>query len=397
MLRRLAFLAILPLTAVLPQTASAAAWSTVPLPRHTTLSSVSCRSTRWCEAIGGWQNRLQVAHWNGTRWSVTSDLPDPRGGVLFGLTCRPTNSCVAVGELFPHEYQPINPLIERWNGRRWRVESAPKPRPLKGYRGVNTRLYSVACPAAKLCFAVGKAVAFGAGNAPGVPLIERWDGRRWQLMRSPATADAPLESISCTSTRACTAVGGFEHEVGTPEANNQQIEYPATVEHWNGQTWSLGSLTTPTGASGAGLLGVSCTSASNCLGVGSAFEPGPDYMPGNNGGNDQAVAAPGDGTAFSASALAFPSSAYRSPSSPGNPTTVLGAISCATSTSCAAVGRYGATNGAIGPLVATWNGSDWTQLALRRGPVELTSVSCPARSWCMAVGSTIAERFRAHD
>ncbi len=118
MLRRLAFLAIMPLTAVLPQAASAAGWSAVPLPRHTTLSSVSCRSARWCEAIGGWQNRLQVAHWNGTRWSVSSDLPDPRGSVLFGLTCHPINSCVAVGELFPHEYQPINSLIERWHGQR---------------------------------------------------------------------------------------------------------------------------------------------------------------------------------------------------------------------------------------------------------------------------------------
>ncbi|MGI8506557.1 MAG: hypothetical protein ACR2MK_07065, partial [Solirubrobacteraceae bacterium] len=166
-----------------------------------------------------------------------------------------------------------------------------------------------------------------------------------------------------------------------------------TVERWSGRTWSLGSVTTPAGASGAGLLGVSCAARLTCLGVGNAFTPDGDNIPGDDGGTDQAIAAPGDGTAFSASTLAFPPSAYRGPSAAGNPITVLEAISCATATSCAAVGRYGATNGAIGPLAASWNGATWTQVALRRGPVQLSSVSCPALGWCMAVGDGIAERF----
>jgi hypothetical protein len=366
----------------------------VLLPRHTGLTAVSCVTARWCKGVGGWQNRLQVADWNGRRWSVNTRLPDPPGAVLSGLSCRSRTSCVAVGELFAHEYQPVNPLIERWDGRSWRTQSAPKPAAPAGYRGVNTRLFATACPSVKLCFAVGQAVPFGAGNAPGGPLIERWDGRRWRLVDRPGAA-APLSAISCTSARACTAVGGYEDEVGTPDANNQQVEFPSTVEHWDGSRWSLGSVTIPSGAIGAGLLGVSCTAPRTCLGVGNAFVSGPDYAPGNDGGNDRAVAAPGDGMTFSSTALAFPPSAYRAPSPVGDPTTVLRAISCATSSSCAAVGRYAATNGALGPLVASWNGLTWTQLAVRRGPVELTSVSCPAPGWCMAVGDGIAERFSA--
>lgn len=113
---------------------------------------------------------------------------------------------------------------------------------------------------------------------------------------------------------------------------------------------------------------------------------------GSDGGTNQAIAGTGDGTTYSASTLAFPATVYRAPES-GTPRTWLTAVSCATSTSCAAVGSYGATDGAIGPLAATWNGSSWTQIALRRGPVQLYSVSCPSRRWCMAVGGTIAERW----
>ncbi|MFZ1994376.1 MAG: hypothetical protein WAU75_09715 [Solirubrobacteraceae bacterium] len=325
---------------------------------------------------------------------MSTDVPDPRGAGVAAVSCRSMTSCVAVGERLPRETRPVDPFIERWDGHRWRIETAPKPAAPSGYRAVNARLDAVACPSATLCFAVGQAVPFGAGNAPGVPLIEHWNGSRWTLAGEP-TAAAPLTSISCPSTHACTAVGGFEHVLGAPDANNQQVEYPNVVEHWNGSSWDLGSVSTPAGTLGDGLLGVSCTRALACLGVGSGFEPGPGYAPGTDAGTDQAIAAPGDGSAFSASTLAFPPSAYRSPSLTGNPTTVLFAISCAASTLCAAVGGYNATNGAVGPLAATWNGSTWTQIALRRGPVQLGSVSCPTPRWCMAVGNTIAERWTA--
>ena len=391
---RLSLLLVLAFLLVSAAAASAAAWSIVPLPRHSGLSAISCRSTRWCEAIGSWQNRLRVSHWNGARWSVSSALPDPREASMLGITCRSTRACVAVGELFRREYQPRRSLIERWDGRRWHVESTPKPAAPKGYRGVNTSFRAVACPGAELCFAVGQAVPLGAGNAPGVPLIERWDGRRWHLVHGPA-AGAPLTSISCISTRSCSAVGGVEHVVGTSAANNQQVEYPTTVQRWNGSAWSLGSFRPPAGVDGAGLLGVSCASAHRCLAVGNqettVTDGGIAYQ-----GVDQAIAGSGDGSVFTASPLAFPGSVYRGGTGSATPpATVLTSIACAPSNanSCAAVGGYRADNAAIGPLVASWNGWSWTQVPLRRGPVQLTSVSCPALGWCMAVGGGIAERY----
>jgi len=374
-----------------PACALGAGWSTMSLPRHPGLDAVSCTSSRWCMARGDWRSREQVGRWNGRRWTVGTNVPNPKGATVAAVTCRSTRFCVAVGQLFPRETTPVDPLVERWDGHRWTSGTAPKPAPPRGYRGVNGRLSAVACPSVRLCFAVGQAVPFGAGSAPGVPLIERWNGSRWTLVHGPS-AGSPLTSISCPTSRSCTAVGGYEHETGTPAANNEQIAYPSVVEHWNGRSWSAGSASTPPGALGAGLLGISCAQGGTCLGVGSAFEPGPGYAVGNPVGSDQAIAATGNGTAFTASTLAFPSSVYRAPSS-GSPTTVLTTVSCASARSCAAVGRYAATNGALGPLAATWNGTAWTQIALRRGPVALTSVSCPVSRWCMAVGDGIAERW----
>jgi hypothetical protein len=91
--------------------------------------------------------------------------------------------------------------------------------------------------------------------------------------------------------------------------------------------------------------------------------------------------------------LSYPPDVYRSPSTQ-NPQTALNAIACQTSAWCAAVGTYVASNGAIGPLAAVWNGSTWTQTVLRRGPAALESIACPGLGWCMAVDGTIAERFR---
>jgi hypothetical protein len=379
-------LVVLALLATAAPAAMAGRWSTVPLPRHSGLASLTCRFTDWCEAIGGQGKRLAAGHWNGSRWSLSTQLPDPRGASLDAITCRSASSCVAVGDVYSAIWRPITPLVERWNGRGWRREMTPSPKEPRGFRGgVNVRLRSVACPGRRLCFAIGQAVALGSGNAPGIPLIERWDGRRWSVVLDRG-GNSPLTSISCASTRACAAVGSLEASTGTSAANNQQVEYPGTVERWDGHRWSPGSFSGPVAPEVGGPSGVDCTSASACLAVGTEVN-GSTY-------GHQAIAAQGTDGAFSSVPLAFPASAYRGDT--GNPETRLFAVSCAPTDPafCAAVGTYNATNGAIGPLAANWNGSAWSQIALRRGPVYLASVSCPALGWCMAVGGGIAEVFR---
>lgn len=239
--------------------ASAAGWSSVPTPRRSGLSAVSCRSPRWCEAVGGWDRRLTAARWNGSRWlqqAAPAHPLDAYASVLTGLECSSVRSCLAVGEYFTGSRSPAIPLIERWSGDRWSIQAAPSARAPHGYRYTNTRLEAVTCPSSRLCFAVGQAVAFGAGNAPGTPLIEGWNGRRWTLASSPQAA-GPLTSISCASARSCTAVGGYENEVGNAAANNFHELYVAAVEHWDGHSWALQSFPTPVGAIAALPFGIS--------------------------------------------------------------------------------------------------------------------------------------------
>jgi hypothetical protein len=296
---------------------------------------------------------------------------------------------VAVGEYFRRSRSPAIPLIERWNGARWSVQSAPSAPAPSGYRYTNSRLEAVACPSSSLCFAVGQAVAFGAGNAPGAPLIERWNGRRWRRAAS-LQASGPLTSISCTSTRACTAVGGVENTVGTANANNQHQVYSSAIERWNGHSWSLQPFPAPPASLAAIPLGVSCTSAIVCTAVGSAASAqtgqAASFPP------DQAVVGNWNAATWSTQTQNYPPAIYRSPSTQ-TPHTSLTAVACQTSASCAAVGSYVASNGDIGPLGAVWDGSTWTETVLRRGPVQLASVACPALGWCMAVGGVIAERL----
>jgi hypothetical protein len=129
-----------------------------------------------------------------------------------------------------------------------------------------------------------------------------------------------------------------------------------------------------------------------------ALDPADDSAPRSCHGEasgpaqEQALTATWDGTAWTAQVQPFPAGVMRAPADQ-IPSTWLGAVACRTITSCAAVGGYTATNDDIGPLAASWNGIDWSQAVLRRRPVVLDSVACPALGWCMAVGGTIAERL----
>jgi hypothetical protein len=73
-------------------------------------------------------------------------------------------------------------------------------------------------------------------------------------------------------------------------------------------------------------------------------------------------------------------------------------VSCASTTSCVAVGSYQDTNGFEYGLIDMWNGASWTAV---QAPVpnntgndgdgdqdvSLVSVSCPSAGWCVATGS----------
>jgi hypothetical protein len=93
-------------------------------------------------------------------------------------------------------------LAESWNGTSWSVVNSPSPSD-----NLN-QLNSVSCVSPVACTAVGYVSTLSGGYRT---LIESWNGTSWSVVSSPnigsATSPNSLEGVSCTSATACTAVG----------------------------------------------------------------------------------------------------------------------------------------------------------------------------------------------
>ena len=403
------------------------------------LYGVSCTSARACTTVGS-----VVERWNGSRWTVLRGLPnvslarvscssaddctavgfggngpvaerlhegkqsikpmpdpggEPGGAAFQGLACSSATACVAVGFFYPDSSGDTAPLLERLNGHHWSIVALGAPQS----RG---RLGGVSCPARRTCAAVGSL------STPSTNLTWalHWNGKSWSKQNSPnptVPASAQLNAVSCVSLTACTAVGQY-----TDVAGGHQTLAVA----WNGTAWSIQNTPNPIGASDSRLNGVSCSSASACIAVGST-----DYRPlaerwdgvswtiqsitsvppaasldGISCSSDSACIAVGssdnqslaerwDGVSWTVGNVAPISTSG---------TNQLRAVACASATVCTAVGTY--TNVPPAPvmnhpLVESWDGSGWSiQTAPSpNGNGSLTSVSCAAASACTAVGSVV--------
>jgi hypothetical protein len=86
----------------------------------------------------------------------------------------------------------------------------------------------------------------------------------WVSLPISNPAGAPrstLLAVSCSSPRACTAVGDIETG-GSSSA--------AMAQRWNGTSWTVQAGVTPAGAQDARLTGVACPRANFCVAVGGA-------------------------------------------------------------------------------------------------------------------------------
>lgn len=163
------------------------------------LAAVSCPSAASCYAVGSFTPQHSTAsdalieHWNGKKWSQQA-APDPRGtnfDDLADVSCRSSKFCVAVGT------DGVGELIERWNGHSW---SATTPKSAS-----SAMLTGVSCPSATRCFAVGSNITPTGGS-----VVERWNGASWSGSTTPVPHGASypgLQSVSCVSATRCLAVG----------------------------------------------------------------------------------------------------------------------------------------------------------------------------------------------
>jgi len=177
---------------------------------------------------------------------------------LWSVSCPTANSCFAVGD-YVNKADVDVPLAEQWNGRTWSIKAVPHP------AGTQITLMSVSCTTAKACTAVG---FYDTRSAREAPLVERWNGKAWKIGNVPAPAKTYgyyLQGVSCAAAAACTAVGGW-FTASSPT-------YPL-AERWNGTSWKIQPAPRPGGS--GGFQNVSCTAPSTCTAIGYTFKSGGD-------------------------------------------------------------------------------------------------------------------------
>jgi hypothetical protein len=132
-------------------------------------------------------------------WSIQS-TPNPVGSnfnLLAGVSCLSISQCTSVGGAVNSAGSLVT-LAQRWQGSSWTLESTPNP------AGSNFDLLSgVSCTSSTACTAVG--------GADQVTLAELWDGSSWTIQPTPNPPAyvSSLSGVSCTSASACTAVGSW--------------------------------------------------------------------------------------------------------------------------------------------------------------------------------------------
>ena len=234
-----------------------AKWSIMASPNppgqtFASLDDVSCTAGAGCIAVGGYAtkawSRTLVERLHGARWSIMSS-PNPPGQTfasLGGVDCTTATTCVAVGSYATKAW--ARTLAERWSGGGWVIVASPNP------AGQNfSGLDEVDCPTATSCYAVGEV------NAR--TLAEHFDGVHWTAQVTPNPSGPRdvlvLGSVACTADTECRSVGGY--------INTKQLVVASITQHWNGSKWSS---VAPAPSSFSLLVGVSCVSATSCYGVG---------------------------------------------------------------------------------------------------------------------------------
>jgi hypothetical protein len=256
----------------LTETFNGSSWSIVPSPDTSPtldndLGQVSCTSPNFCVAVGdaknsGFYYQPLVEMFDGTSWSI---IPSPSTSTteaqfLNGVTCLGTTFCVAVGAVEVTAGHPQT-LVLSYDGTQWVITPSPSPSPSIDILG------AVSCPSITDCVAVG--VNFNEMAGHGETLIESFDGAKWMVTPSPnvpGSQDNTVYGISCTSISDCVAVGSY--------ADASYVNHTLTLAY-DGINWTIEPSPNTSSDQDNVLQSVSCTSSTSCMAVGSTGKPAP--------------------------------------------------------------------------------------------------------------------------
>ncbi len=323
-------------------------------------NGVTATSASAAWAVGGNNGNTLIAHWNGTGWKqVPSPNASDGANVLFGVAATSASNAWAAGTYTTNASPGGEPLIERWNGTKWQVAATPR------FSGLTNILYGVAATSATNAWAVGY---LDNSSSNSQSLILHWDGTTWKQVPSP---DPSAQYTVLYSVAAISATNAWA--VGT-------ADFSPLILHWNGTKWQ--QVPSPASPGDDVLYGVAATSATNAWAVGSdsvngtlsfhwngttwAQTPGPSASLDSFSGvaATSATNAWAAGSAGNSTLIAhWNGTAWKQVPSP-NPTKekvhALNGVAATSATNAWAVG-YNSTlsGGGQRTLIAHWNGTSW--------------------------------------
>lgn len=295
----------------------------------------------------------------GLRWRSTLCCASVTALVVLSTLCALTPSAASVS----HSRSTAATRFGPHATGAWSLDPITTP------AGKTLELDSVSCTSSTSCVAIG-ALGATTGSAAPTSTVEEWNGTTWSPLAAPALPDKATTSVfyslSCVSPTFCMAVGSYERKSVTSEL----------TEKWNGATWSEVPVPPPSGVHVSQLRSVSCVSSSSCTAVGDGYKlPAIAVSIGEHF----------NGVTWTRQAIPFPAGATY---------VQLQGVSCASATVCVAVGTVGDRSESSGgefTLADRWNGTKWTLLRSVNTPGELyrgfEAVSCPSTGYCIAVGN----------
>jgi hypothetical protein len=265
--------------------------------------------------------------------AVTGANPGTAQNNLSAVTAVSTNDVWAVGYYSNSHYnnQGSKTLIEHWNGRLWNVVKSPN------LALDNSGLSGVIAISVNNVWAVGYAFS-SSNNRAEQTLIEHWNGSSWTIVSSPNPgSNSFLEAVTALSANNIWAVGAYGN------ASEQPF-----LEHWNGNSWKV--IPSPrVGNVFASLNGIAAISANDIWAVGV-------YSNKTVIGNSEPLIEHWNGTSWTI----VPGS------NPGSNGGYLSSIAAISAHDVWAVGNIGSSgNTASGyqgsqTLVEHWNGNSWS-------------------------------------
>jgi hypothetical protein len=350
------------------------------------LISIECISTVVCTAVGsltdssgngqGLIDTLSAGTWNATEAPLPSNAGASPSAILFSVACASVDSCTAIGD-YVDTSDSFQGLIETWSGGTWEAVEAPVPSGA-GTDDGEVRLSSVTCPSTLSCTVVG---TYDNGTSASVGLIDTLSGGDWEAIAPPVPSnanegsqDVPLSSVTCTSARNCVAVGTYVDEASITQG---------LIDTLSGSSWR--ATEAPPASTGenddvSSFGPVTCGSKRACVVlVDHAYSQGLiDTLSRGIWSSTEAMA-PNNAQSIEAS---------------------LNSVACPSAGACTVAGTYDDTSGTTQELIGTESGGSWSAIdaPLPSGAPGITvpsfgPVACASATVCDIAGVATIEPY----